>query len=159
MILRLATPEDAAEMAAIWNPIIRDTAITFTTEEKTLAGLESMIAAPEGTWLVAEEGGKVLGFAGYGVFRGGPGYAHVREHTILLGEGARGRGIGRALMQALEAEARKAGLHALVAGISGENPGAVAFHAALGFEDVGRMPEVGRKFGRFMDLVLMQKAL
>ncbi|MDV4143746.1 MULTISPECIES: GNAT family N-acetyltransferase [Shimia] len=159
MMVRSARAGDVAAMAAIWNPIIRDTAITFTTEEKTAAGLEAMIAAPEGRWLVAEEDGVVLGFAGYGAFRGGPGYAHAREHTILLGEGARGRGVGRALMRALEAEARDAGIHVLVAGISAENPGAVAFHAALGFAEVGRMPEVGQKFDRWMALVLMQKIL
>ena len=159
MTIRPAQAQDAAAMAAIWNPIIRDSAITFTTEEKTPEAIAAMLAAPEGVWLVAEEGGALLGFAGYGPFRGGPGYAASREVTVHLAADARGRGLGRALMQALEAEARAAHIHVLIAGISGENPGAVAFHAALGFEEVGRMPEVGQKFGRWMTLLLMQKIL
>lgn len=159
MILRPARATDAARIGAIWNPIIRDTAITFTSEQKSEADLVAMIGARGKAFLVAEIEAEVVGFASYGGFRSGPGYAHAREHTILLGEAARGHGIGRALMQALEAQARAEDVHVLVAGISGENPAAVAFHAALGFAEVGRMPEVGRKFGRWMDLVLMQKIL
>ena len=159
MRLRPARVQDAAAIAAIWNPIIRDTAVTFTSVEKAEDDLARSITAAGAVWQVAEIGGEVAGFATYGAFRGGPGYAHVREHTIHLDKAARGRGIGRALMREIEAQARAQGVHVLVAGISGENPGAVAFHAAIGFEEVGRMPQVGRKFERWMDLVLMQKIL
>jgi phosphinothricin acetyltransferase len=159
MRLRPARVQDAAAIAAIWNPIIRDTAVTFTSVEKAEDDLARSITAAGAVWQVAEIGGEVAGFATYGAFRGGPGYAHVREHTIHLDKAARGRGIGRALMREIEAQARAQGVHVLVAGISGENPGAVAFHAAIGFEEVGRMPQVGRKFERWMDLVLMQKSL
>ncbi len=159
MRLRPARAQDAAVIAGIWNPIIRDTAVTFTSAQKSEADLAKSIAAAGAVWRVAEIGGEVAGFATYGAFRGGPGYAHAREHTILLDKAARGRGIGRALMREIESQARAEDVHVLVAGISGENPGAVAFHAALGFREIGRMPEVGRKFGRWMDLVLMQKIL
>ena len=159
MILRKATPGDAAAIAAIWNPIIRDSAVTFTSEEKTEDALVEMIMARGPAFIVAETAGAVLGFASYGAFRDGPGYAHVGEHTIHLAPHARGQGVGRALMRALEAQARRAGIRVLVAGISGENPAACGFHAALGFVEVGRMPGVGCKFGRLMDLILMQKTL
>ncbi|MBR9844095.1 MAG: N-acetyltransferase [Rhodobacteraceae bacterium] len=159
MSIRPARAEDAAEIAAFWNPIIRDTAVTFSTDEKSEADLNTMIGTPGEVFLVAELHSAVVGFARYGGFRSGPGYAFAREHTIILSEAARGQGIGRALMQALEMQARAQGVHVLVAGISAENPAAVAFHAAVGYAEVGRMPEVGRKFDRWMDLVLMQKIL
>ena len=162
MILRPAVSDDAAAVAAIWNPVIRDTAATFTTQEKTVEGLAADFAtrAAEGKlFLLAEEAGTVLGFATYFQFRNGPGYARTMEHSIILSPAARGRGVGRALMAGLEDHARAAGVHSLWAGVSAENPSGVAFHAAIGFSEIARLPEVGYKFGRWMDLVLMQKIL
>jgi len=161
MRVRQAIPADAGAIADIWNGYIRDTAVTFTDIEKTAPEVAADIAArqQDGLYLVAEEGGVVLGFATAGAFRGGPGYRHTLEITVHVAPNARGRGAGRALVTALEDAARKAGAHVLVAGVSGENPDAVAFHARLGFSEVGCMPQVGQKFGRWMDLVLMQKIL
>ncbi|MEQ8898514.1 MAG: N-acetyltransferase family protein [Roseovarius sp.] len=159
MSVRAAVPEDAGAIAAIWNPFIRDTAVTFTTEEKTEAGLAADIAARPAAFFVAGEGGKVMGFATAFAFRGGPGYRHTFEHTVQLAPEAWGQGLGRALMARLEEALRENGCHVLVAGISGENEAGIAFHHAIGFETVGRMPQVGAKFGRWMDLVLMQKIL
>ncbi len=162
MRVRAATAADAAAIAAIWNGYIRDTAATFTSAEKTAGGLAGDIAAraAEGkAFLVAEDGGGVRGFATYFQFRGGPGYAHTMEHSVILSSEATGRGVGRALMRALEDHARGAGVHSLIAGVSGENPGAVAFHEALGYARVGTVPEAGFKFGRWMDLILLQKRL
>ncbi|SEL77644.1 phosphinothricin acetyltransferase [Roseovarius azorensis] len=159
MIIRPATPGDIPAILAIWNPLVRETSVTFTTLEKTPDGLAADIAARGPAFLVAETEDVVLGFASYGAFRSGPGYARTAEHTVILDAAARGRGVGRALMARLEDIARDAGLHVLVAGVSGENPGAIAFHKAIGFQEVARMPEVGRKFGRWMDLVLLQKRL
>ncbi|WP_353474053.1 GNAT family N-acetyltransferase [Salipiger sp. H15] len=159
MIIRPARAEDAAAVAAIWNPIIDDSAATFTTLRKTPEGLQADFAARGPAFLVAEEEGLLLGFATFFQFRGGPGYARTMEHTVILGPAARGRGVGRALMAALMDEARAQGAHSLFAGVSGENPAGVDFHAALGFTEIARLPEVGLKFGRWMDLVLMQKFL
>ena len=162
MILRRAEARDAVAVAAIWNPVIRDTAATFTTQEKTAEGLAADFAtrAAEGKlFLVAEEAGEILGFATYFQFRNGPGYARTMEHSIILSPAARGRGLGRALMAGIEDHARAAGVHSLWAGVSAENPAGVAFHLSVGFAEVARLPEVGFKFGRWMDLVLMQKIL
>ncbi|MEB8385902.1 GNAT family N-acetyltransferase [Rhodobacteraceae bacterium KMM 6894] len=162
VILRDATPDDVAQILAFWNPQIRDTAITFTTEQKTDAGLRADITtcAAEGrAFLVAERAGRVVGLATWSAFRKGPGYAHTGEHSVVLTAEERGQGTGRALMIALEGRARAAGLHVLIAAVSAENPGAVAFHQALGFVRVGHLPQVGQKFGRWMDLILMHKTL
>ncbi len=158
MILRDATMADAEAIAAIWNREIRDGVSTFNTIEKELGALKAAIAS-EVVFLVAEDAGAVVGFATFGPFRGGPGYALTMEHTIYLAENARGKGVGRALMARLEVEAKARGVHVLVAGVGGENSGGIAFHKAMGFVEVARMPEVGRKFDRWMDLVLLQKLL
>lgn len=156
-MIRPACPEDAEAIAAIWNRIIRDTAATFTTEEKDPSAIaDAMRTQP--IW-VAEEKGAALGFATYSQFRGGPGYAQTMEHSVHVAQGAEGRGIGRALMSVLEDHARAQGIHSLIAGISGENPAGIAFHAALGYANTARLPQVGWKFGRWHDLVLMQKFL
>ncbi len=162
MMIRPARQGDVPRLMAFWNPQIRETAMTFTTIEKTEVMLAAEIAAcaEEGrAFLVAETGGDVIGVATWFPFRKGPGYAHSAEHTIVLAPEAQGRGAGRALMAALEEHVREQGVHVLVAGVTGENTRAIAFHEALGFAEVGRMAEVGRKFGRWMDLVLLQKIL
>ncbi|MGX9349660.1 N-acetyltransferase family protein [Shimia sp. W99] len=159
MKLRQAKPGDAAAIARIWNREIRDGVSTFNSVEKPVEEVAGLIAARPGAWVVAELEGVVAGFATWAQFRGGVGYAHSFEHTVHLDAVARGRGVGRALMAAAEEGARQDGAHVLVAGISGENAAGIAFHEAMGFRHVGRMPEVGRKFGRWMDLILMQKML
>jgi phosphinothricin acetyltransferase len=81
------------------------------------------------------------------------------EHTVVLGAEARGRGLGRMLMEAVLDAARERGAHVMVAAITGDNPEGAAFHAAMGFERVGFLPEVGWKAGAWRDLVLMQRKL
>lgn len=161
-MIRPAEPRDIPQIAALWNAIIRETTITFNPHEKTEAEVAAFIAertAQGHPFLVAQEGDLVLGFATYAQFRGGAGYARTMEHSINLAPLARGKGAGRGLMAALEDHARARGLHVMVAAISGDNGGSIRFHAALGYAQVGVMPQVGWKFGRYHDLVLMQKIL
>ena len=157
-MIRPATPDDAAAIAEIWNQIIRDTAATFTTAEKAVTDLVQAMQTGQ-PFFVAEADQQIIGFATYFAFRGGPGYAHTKEHTIQLAPQARGKGVGRGLMDAVESHARDAGVHTIWAGVSGENPDGRAFHAALGYEEIATLPEVGRKFNRWMDLILMRKLL
>ncbi|MFW8634043.1 GNAT family N-acetyltransferase [Cribrihabitans pelagius] len=159
MTVRPAEPGDAVAIARIYNRIVRDTLVTFTTVEKTTEAIAAEIAERAGRYFVAEAGSTVAGLAYFGAFRSGPGYAHTAELTIYLDPAAQGRGLGRALMQRLEEAAVAAGIRVLVAGISGANPDAQAFHAALGFTEAGRLPEAGYKHGQWLDLVLMQKNL
>ncbi len=157
-MIRPATPADAPAIAAIWNQIIRDTTATFTTTEKDPQTLAQQIAS--GTpWWVACVNDRVEGHATYGQFRGGPGYARSMEHSIHLTAATQGRGLGRALMQTLEDHARAHGVHVMVAGVSSDNPAGQAFHARLGYAECGRVMQAGYKWGRYFDLVLMQKIL
>jgi phosphinothricin acetyltransferase len=161
-MIRPAEPRDADAIVAIWNPLIRESAITFNSQEKTPDDLiRTMIHKRDlgHAFLVAEEERAVVGFGLFGQFRAGVGYARCFEHTIILAPEAHGRGVGRALMTALEEKAREMGGHSLMAGVSAENEAGVAFHKAVGFSEVARVPEVGWKFDRWIDLVLLQKFL
>lgn len=159
MIIRPARPEDAEAVMALVNDVIANTTITFTNELKSLQTVQDDIAARGRAFLVVEVDGIAAGYASYFPFRGGPGYARTKEHSVALGPQVRGRGAGRALMAELEAEARREGVHSLIAAVSGENPAGRAFHAAIGFAEIAVLSEVGFKFDRWIDLVLMQKRL
>ncbi|MDO8884230.1 MAG: N-acetyltransferase family protein [Pseudotabrizicola sp.] len=160
-MIRDATPADAVAVALIWNHYIRDTNATFNSAEKSVEEVRATITTRLETrcFLVAEHAGRVQGFATYDQFRGGIGYAKTMEHTIQLAPDSGGNGFGRALMAALEAHATIAGAHVMVAAVTGENATGRDFHARMGYVQVGLMPQVGRKFGRWMDLLLMQKIL
>ena len=157
--VRPARTQDAAQISVIWNHYIRETAVTFNSVEKADTDVVTEIQQKQGAFWVAEFGGQVVGFATYGAFRGGIGYAQTKEHTIQLAPDFSGKGTGRALMNALMSHAKDNGVHSMWAGISAENTAGVAFHTAIGFDHVAVLSEVGHKFGRYMDLVLMQKFL
>ena len=157
MTLRRAIATDAEAIADIWNGIVRDPAITFTTIQKIPEDVRQMIKAQP--VFVVDRDDELAGFATYGDFRVGPGYRHTAEVTIHLAPRMRGGGIGRLLMSAVLDHARGQGVHAVVAGVSGQNDAAIGFHLVMGFKEVGRMPEVGRKAGEWLDLVLLQKLL
>jgi phosphinothricin acetyltransferase len=156
-VIRGARGEDAAAIAAIWTDVITGSTATFTTVPKTAGAVTDALAAQP--FFVSETAGAVSGFATYGAFRAGPGYARTAEHSIHIAPAARGRGEGRALMAALEAHARGRTIHSMIAGLSAENAAGRGFHAALGYREVARIPQAGWKFGRWHDLVLMQKFL
>jgi len=162
MKLRDAKQADLPAIADIWNREIAAGVATFTSEKKNVESLAALLsecrAAGRG-FLVADQDGALLGFALYGPFRAGPGYVHTAEHTVYVAPSATGRGTGRALMEELEATARAAGVHVMVAAVSAENHAAITFHQHLGYREVARMPEVGRKFSRWLDLVLLQKRI
>lgn len=149
-----AAPKDAAWIATLWNGIITDTLITFTTTPKTLAEVGDMIAARP-VFVLPDQ----AGFATYGPFRPGPGYAATVEHSVYVQPALRGQGLGAPLLRHLIDHATGARHRVMVAGISGANPGAVRFHQRMGFAQVGHLPEVGYKDEQWLDLILMQKML
>jgi len=157
-----ASQDHAVGITKIWNFYIRESIVTFNSEEKSVSEIEKLIeikATKKEPIFVAIEGNQVVGFATYGPFRSGIGYARVAEHTIQLSEAAFGKGIGRALMQKLEMYGTNHHIQSFFAGISGENKNAVIFHKALGFKYVTNIPKIGWKFERWHDLILMRKDL
>ncbi|HWT30647.1 MAG TPA: GNAT family N-acetyltransferase [Propylenella sp.] len=109
--------------------------------------------------LVAVEGDQVLGYASYGPFRAFDGYRQTVEHSVYVAQHARRRGAATALLIAIEEHARARGMHVLLGGIAADNEPSLRLHAKLSFRETARMPEVGQKFGRWLDLVFMQKLL
>lgn len=103
--------------------------------------------------------GVLLAFGSYGTFRGWPAYKYTVEHSVYVHKDHRGRGLGRTVMQALIAAARENDLHAMVGGIDAANDGSIALHERLGFKHVGTLPQVGFKFGRWLDLAFYQLLL
>ncbi|WP_327147626.1 GNAT family N-acetyltransferase [Nocardia sp. NBC_01329] len=107
--------------------------------------------------VVAEVGGELAGYASYGPWRPKSGYRHTVENSVYIADRFQRRGIGAALLAELVARAEKAGdIHAMIAAVESSNTGSIALHERFGFRTVGVLPEVGRKFGRWMDLTLMQ---
>jgi phosphinothricin acetyltransferase len=156
-VIRPAAPRDAAQLHAIWTPVIRETTSIFHTTERSEEEIAALTAGPD-PFLVWDDGA-VRGFARCFPFRAGNGYTRTVEHTILLAPSAHGRGIGRRLIDALAQAAAQQGRHMMIGAISAENTSGLAFHAACGFAEHGRLPEVGYKFGRWLDLVLMGRRL
>lgn len=109
--------------------------------------------------IVATADGELLGYASFAQWRPHSGYRHTLEHSVYVRDGERGRGIGRALLEELIARARTRGAHVMVAGVESGNAGSIALHERLGFVEVGRLPQVGAKFGRWLDLTFLQLVL
>jgi L-amino acid N-acyltransferase YncA len=160
--VRSAELGDCAAIAAILLPIISQSIITFNSVVKSADDIVQMLAdkARDGhAVFVAEDAGRVVGYATYGQFRSGIGYAQTMEHSIALAPEAAGKGLGRALMVAVEAHARAGGAHSMIAGVSAPNTAGHDFHAALGYVVLATLPQVGRKFDQWLDLIVMQKFL
>jgi phosphinothricin acetyltransferase len=162
MEIRDATERDATGIAEIYNDAVEHTTATWHTRTVTVADRIAWIATRHESGfpvLVADADGDVAGYATYGQWRAWEGYRFTVEHSVYVRSDQQGRGVGRALMERLIAQARADGLHAMVGGIAAENTGSIAMHERLGFQEVGRMPEVGAKFGRWLDLVFLQLVL
>ena len=109
--------------------------------------------------LVARDGDFVAGYASFGDWRAFDGYRHTVEHSVYVHPDARGRGLAGALMAELVERARAMGKHMMVAGIESGNLPSIRLHERMGFRITGEMPQVGCKFGRWLDLTFMQLSL
>jgi L-amino acid N-acyltransferase len=165
MIIRDAVDTDMPTVRRLYNALIPTTTVAWTDVPQTLRERRAWFRRQQRSEypvLVAEVRGVVVGFAAYGSFRGSgkwPGYRQTVEHTIHVHDDYWGRGIGRSLLEALIERARSNDVHVMVAAVDGANHDSISFHERLGFTIVARMPEVGRKFDRWLELVLMQRII
>lgn len=162
--VRASTEADLGAIAAIYRHHVLTGLASFEEEAPDATEMarrrEGIIGAGM-PWLVAaDRDGAVLGYAYAGPYRPRPGYRYTAEDSVYVAPGAVGRGVGRALLAALIARCETLGFRQLVAviGDSG-NAASIGLHRALGFVQVGLLPAVGFKFGRWVDGVLMQRAL
>ncbi len=160
--IRPATIADAALCAALYAPHVRAGTGTFEIEPPDaieMAARIDRILSRGWPWLVREAAdGRLLGFAYAGQFRDRAAYVRTAETSVYVAEGETGRGHGRALMEALLDAARRAGFRTFVAVVGhSANLASVALHRSLGFREVGRLARVGEKFGRRLDVVIMQR--
>lgn len=162
--IRAAGPQDAGAIQAIYAHHVLTGTGTFETEPPDLAEIRRRMDKVAGLgwpWLVAcDPLGRVLGYAYAGPFRERAAYAHTVEDSIYVAEDAAGRGIGRQLLARLIAHCRAAGARQMLAVIGdSDNAGSIGLHRALGFGDAGVLRKVGRKFGRDLDVVILQLSL
>jgi len=162
MIIRHATDTDLAGILAIYNDAILKTTAVFDYRPHTLEMRRQWIREKQAAGLpvlVAADDDEVVGFSSYGPFRAWPAYKYSVEHSVYVGAAMRRRGVGAALVQAIVAEATRAEMHRIVTGITGDNDASIRLHMRFGFKEVGRLSEVGYKFGRWLDLVFLELPL
>ncbi len=160
--VRDAREEDLPAILAILNDAIVNTTAVWTDApvdlESRRVWWRERVAAGHPV-LVAVDDGKVVGFGSYVQFRAWDGYRDAVEHSIYVSPDRRGGGVGVAIVDGLIARAKAQGKHMIIGGIEGSNRASLKLHRRAGFTEVGRMYEVGTKFGRRLDLVFMQKRL
>ena len=152
--IRVATAADGAATAAIYAPIVRDTAISFEVDPPDAAEMARRIeeTSRRYPWLVADRDGEAIGYVYAGPHRARAAYGWSVETTVYLHEEARGRGVGRALYRSLLALLELQGAHVAYAGITLPNEASVGLHEALDFALVGVYREVGWKLGAWHDV-------
>lgn len=161
ILIRRATDADLPAMTDIYNEAVRTTTATFDTEPKTIDERRVWFAAHDERHpvLVAECDGRVVGWSSLSRWSDRKAYADTAETTFYVAADSRGRGIGRQLKQAIIDEARRLGFHTLIARVAEESLASLHLNESAGFRRVGTLKEVGRKFGRLLDVHILQLML
>lgn len=158
--IREAVADDAPGILAIYNDVIATSTAIYSEDAQTLEDRLAWLSARRAQKypvLVAREDNDVVGYASFGDFRAWPGYRFTVELGVYVRADRRRRGIGSQLVEALFPFAFQLEKHVMIAGVDAENAASIALHEQLGFERVGHLHEVGFKFGRWLDLVLLQR--
>ena len=161
MDIRPARLDDAEALRQIYNREVSGSTVTFDLVPRTLVDQLEWLQARSGAHavLVAEIDGEVVGFASLSPYRDRPAYNSTVEDSVYIRADQRGKRIGHALLHELVTTAAQHGFHTVVARIVGDHEASIGLHTALGFTVVGTEREVGRKFGRWLDVVIMQRLL
>ncbi|MDC7715793.1 GNAT family N-acetyltransferase [Vogesella sp. DC21W] len=162
LFIREATPDDAAAICAIYNPYIEYTTISFEEKPVAVSEMAERIAHTQAQglpWLVAEAGGDMLGYAYATRWRVRPAYRHAVESSIYMRQATVGQGVGKLLYRELIRRLAVLGLHTVIGGVAQPNPASDGLHRALGFKQVAQFEQVGRKFGRWLDVAYWQLPL
>lgn len=160
--IRDAREDDLRGILEIYNDVIASSTAVYRDDPATLDDRHEWLLARRAQGypvLVATDDSGVVGFASYGDFRAPPGYRFTVEHTVHIRADQRGRGVGTALMRELIAHAKQQGKHVMVGGVDAENEASLRFHERLGFVRVASLRQVGYKFGRWLDLVFVERVL
>ncbi len=157
--IRNASIEDLDEITNIYNEAIQKTVATFDTKEKSIDEQKIWFQdhGSKNPMIVAEEDGNILGWAALSKYSTRCAYSDTAEISLYVREKHQGRGIGKKLIEKIIQKGEKAGLHVVLARITEGNEKSIYLHKSVGFEHVGIMKEVGMKFGKRLDVYLMQK--
>ncbi|MFZ2059119.1 MAG: N-acetyltransferase family protein [Acidimicrobiales bacterium] len=161
MDIRRANMADAGAIRQIYNVEVTGSTATLDLVPRTSEEQAGWMIAHSGVYpvIVADDGGEVVGFASLSPYRPRPGYATAVEDSIYVAAQHRGKGIGRALLSEAVVIARTHGFHSVVARVAATQEASVALHQACGFDLIGIEREIGRKFGRWVDVALLQRLL
>lgn len=162
VFIRPGATADVPAILKIVNHAIEKTTAIYDEDARTLAQQLEWFQQKDSCGdpvLVAEVGGNVVGFATFGIFKPKVGYRFSVEHSVYVSPEMTGKGIGRQLLSALIAVAREKNIHTMAGYIDSDNAGSIAFHEQFGFEKVGELKEIGFKFGRYLNVTLMQRFL
>lgn len=161
-MIRDATEKDLPAIRDIYNDAVRNTTAIWNEQPVDLANRLAWFNARQAQGypiLVAVENDEVTGYSSFGDWRPFEGFRYSVEHSVYVRNDQRGKGLGPRMMQVLIERARSAGKYVMVAAIESGNQASIRLHERLGFVTTGQMPQVGIKFGRWLDLTFMQLAL
>ena len=160
--IRDAREDDLPAILEIHNHVVATSTAHYNYHPADLADRRALVSSRQAAglpFIVAAEADRVAGYASFGPFRPQDGYARTVEHMVYAAPAFQRRGVARSLMLELFPRARALGLHVMLGALDAANAGSIALHEGLGFEKVGLMPQAGYKFGRYLDLLWMQKIL
>ena len=161
MQARRATSDDLPGILEIYNDAVLNTTATYDYEPRTLEQRRQWFEERQrddyAVFVAEDEAGRIVGWSSLNPFHARPGYRFTAENSVYVAADQRGRGLGKLLLGPLIDAAQTRGLHAIIAAIDAENEASLRLHARFGFEKVGHFKQTGFKFGRWLDVVYLER--